>query len=170
MLREGEGFSASTDAFMLTDLRHLVRLFAILRCFARHDALLLLGNAPPAYMGDFSGSRRMLRLFQALFGRRRPGLREGERLAAALSELGPSFIKLGQVLSVRPDLVGAGLAEDLGRLRDRLPPFSWREAKATIESELGRPLDEIFTGFEPEPVAAPAWRRCISPIPPRAFR
>lgn len=138
---------------MLTDLRHLVRLFAILRCFARHDALLL-GNAPPAYMGDFRNTRRMLGLFQTVFGRRRPDLREGERLAAALSELGPSFIKLGQVLSVRPDLVGAGLADDLGRLRDRLPPFSWREAKARIEAELGRPLDEVFTGFEPQPVAA----------------
>lgn len=139
---------------MLTDLRHLVRLFVILRCFARHDALLLLGQTPPSYMGDFRGVQRLLRIFQALFGRQRPDLREGERLAAALSELGPSFIKLGQVLSVRPDLVGAGLADDLGRLRDRLPPFSWREAKATIEAELGRPLDELFTGFEPEPVAA----------------
>src|SRR5690606_20006621 len=139
---------------MLTGPRHLLRLFAILRCFARHDALLLLGQTPPSYMGDFAGVQRTLRLFHALFGRRRPGLREGERLAAALSELGPSFIKLGQVLSVRPDLVGAGIAEDLGRLRDRLPPFPWDEAKASVEAELGRPLDELFAGFEPEPVAA----------------
>jgi len=139
---------------MLTGPRHLLRLFAILRCFARHDALLLLGQTPPSYMGDFAGVQRTVRLFHALFGRRRPGLREGERLAAALSELGPSFIKLGQVLSVRPDLVGAGIAEDLGRLRDRLPPFPWDEAKASVEAELGRPLEELFAGFEPEPVAA----------------
>lgn len=134
---------------MLTDLRHLLRLFAIGRCFARQDALFLLREAP---MG--AGARGMLGLFQALFGRRRPELREGERLAAALSELGPSFIKLGQVLSVRPDLVGTALAEDLGRLRDKLPPFSWAEARAVIEAELGTPVETLFSHIETEPVAA----------------
>lgn len=134
---------------MLTDLRHLLRLFAIGRCFARQDALFLLREAP---MG--AGARSMLGLFQALFGRRRPDLREGERLAAALGDLGPSFIKLGQVLSVRPDLVGAALADDLGRLRDKLPPFSWAEAKAVIEAELGAPVETLFAHIETEPVAA----------------
>lgn len=134
---------------MLTDLRHLLRLFAIGRCFARQDALFLLRDAPVG-----GGGRSMLGLFQTLFGRRRPNLREGERLAAALGELGPSFIKLGQVLSVRPDLVGAALAEDLGRLRDKLPPFSWVEAKAVIEAELGAPVDALFAHIETEPVAA----------------
>ncbi|MEK9967600.1 MAG: 2-polyprenylphenol 6-hydroxylase [Ferrovibrio sp.] len=135
---------------MLTDLRHLLRLFAIGRCFARHDALFLLQRAPVG--GDMA--KRALGLFQALVGRRRPGLREGERLAAALADLGPSFIKLGQVLSVRPDLVGAALAEDLGRLRDKLPPFSWAEAKHSIETELGTPLDSLYSSFEETPVAA----------------
>lgn len=133
---------------MLTDLRHLLRLFAIGRCFARHDALFVLRDAP--LPGILRGG---LSLFRTVFGRSRPGLREGERLAAALADLGPSFIKLGQVLSVRPDLVGP-LAEDLGRLRDRLPPFAWTAAKDTIETELGQPLDRLFTGFDPEPVAA----------------
>lgn len=134
---------------MLTDLRHLFRLFAIGRCLARHDALFVLREVP---LGNFG--QLMLGSFQALFGRRRRNLREGERLANALSDLGPSFIKLGQVLSVRPDLVGAALADDLGRLRDRLPPFAWTAAKASIEAELGRPLGDLFIGFEPEPVAA----------------
>jgi ubiquinone biosynthesis protein len=135
---------------VLTDLRHLFRLFAIGRCFARHDALFLLRQAPVG--GETA--RHALGLFQALFGRRRPELREGERLAAALAELGPSFIKLGQVLSVRPDLVGAALAEDLGRLRDKLPPFSWPDAKASIETELGAPLASLFIAFDEAPVAA----------------
>ncbi|WP_300300134.1 2-polyprenylphenol 6-hydroxylase [Ferrovibrio sp.] len=134
---------------MLTDLRHLLRLFAIGRCFARQDALFLLREAPVG-----AGARSMLGLFQTLFGRRRPDLREGERLAAALSDLGPSFIKLGQVLSVRPDLVGATLAGDLGRLRDKLPPFPWAEAKAVIEAELGAPTETLFAHIETEPVAA----------------
>jgi len=135
---------------VLTDLRHLLRLFAIGRCLARQDALgILAGDLPlPA------GARSALALFQALFGRRRPDLREGERLAAAFGELGPSFIKLGQVLSVRPDLVGTALAADLGQLRDRLPPFSGATAKTIVESELGQPLDALFTTFEAEPVAA----------------
>lgn len=134
---------------MLTDLRHLLRLFAIGRCFARQDALFVLREAPVG-----AGARSLLGLFQSAFGRRWPERREGERLAAALGELGPSFIKLGQVLSVRPDLVGAALAEDLGRLRDKLPPFSWAEARAVIEAELGAPVDSLFAHIETEPVAA----------------
>lgn len=135
---------------VLTDLRHLLRLFAIGRCFARHDALFLLKDAP---IGT-ALSRQALGLFHTLFGRRRPDLREGERLAAALADLGPSFIKLGQVLSVRPDLVGGAIAEDLGRLRDKLPPFPWPAAKQAIEAELGAPLESLFSDFDETPVAA----------------
>ncbi len=134
---------------MAGGLRHLGRLFEIGRILARHDALFPLNEAPlPAPL------RAGLGLFQALFGRRQADLRPGERLAAAMAELGPSFIKLGQILSVRPDLVGPALAEDLGRLRDKLPPFAWSEAKTAIETELGGRLEDIFIGFEPEPVAA----------------
>jgi ubiquinone biosynthesis protein len=135
---------------VLTDLRHLLRLFAIGRCFARHDALFLLQQAP---VGGTT-AKQALRLFQALFGRRRPDLREGERLAAALADLGPSFIKLGQVLSVRPDMVGPAIAEDLGRLRDKLPPFSWEEAHAILTAELGAPPEQLYADIEIVPVAA----------------
>lgn len=135
---------------MLTDLRHLFRLFAIGRCFARHDALFLLQQAPVG--GPVAKSA--LRLFQAVFGKRRPDLREGERLAAALADLGPSFIKLGQVLSVRPDLVGPALADDLGRLRDKLPPFGWEEAHAILSAELGAPPERLYADIEIVPVAA----------------
>lgn len=135
---------------MLTDLRHLLRLFAIGRQLARHDALFPLRDALP----DGSLARFGLGLFQRLFGRSRPAQAPGERLAAAFTTLGPSFIKLGQVLSVRPDLVGADLADGLGQLRDRLPPFAWAAARATIEAELGAPLETLFASIEPQPVAA----------------
>ncbi|WP_370151517.1 2-polyprenylphenol 6-hydroxylase [Ferrovibrio sp.] len=135
---------------MLTDLRHLLRLFAIGRCFARHDALGILRQELPLP----PGAGPALGLFQTLFGRRQRDRRAGERLAAAFGELGPSFVKLGQVLSVRPDLVGEELAADLGRLRDRLPPFPAATARAIVAAELGQPVAAAFATFADTPVAA----------------
>ncbi|MDL1955555.1 MAG: AarF/UbiB family protein [Candidatus Desulfofervidus auxilii] len=77
-----------------------------------------------------------------------------ERIRLTLEELGPTFVKLGQLLSTRPDLVPPTLAEELGKLQDKVPPFSFLEAKKIIESELGRPLEKIFSRFEEMPIAA----------------
>jgi ubiquinone biosynthesis protein len=71
----------------------------------------------------------------------------------ALTALGPAYIKFGQVLSTRPDVVGDELAVQLRVLQDKLPPFSIEQAKAEVERELGRPVDRIFSEFS-EPVAA----------------
>ncbi|EAQ03047.1 2-polyprenylphenol 6-hydroxylase [Pseudooceanicola batsensis HTCC2597] len=71
----------------------------------------------------------------------------------ALTALGPAYIKFGQVLSTRPDLVGEDLATQLRVLQDRLPPFSVSTAKQTIEDELEQPVDSIYSEFS-EPVAA----------------
>lgn len=71
----------------------------------------------------------------------------------ALTALGPAYIKLGQVLSTRPDVVGDELAVQLRVLQDKLPPFSIEEAKAEVERELGVPITEVFSEFS-EPVAA----------------
>ena len=71
----------------------------------------------------------------------------------ALTALGPAYIKFGQVLSTRPDVVGDELAVQLRVLQDKLPPFSMREAKAEIQRELGLPFDALFYSFS-EPVAA----------------
>lgn len=73
--------------------------------------------------------------------------------ARALSALGPAYIKFGQVLSTRPDLVGGDLAQQLRVLQDRLPPFPTGAAKAMIEAELGQPVIALFDDFS-EPVAA----------------
>ncbi len=71
----------------------------------------------------------------------------------ALTALGPAYIKFGQILSTRPDVVGDALAKQLRVLQDRLPPFSSEIAKKTIESELGKPVDKLFSNFS-DPVAA----------------
>ncbi len=78
----------------------------------------------------------------------------GDYLANSLEKLGPSFIKFGQALSVRADVVGEDVASSLTRLQDKMPPFSTKQAIATIEKELGRKIDEIFAEFEGQPIAA----------------
>jgi len=71
----------------------------------------------------------------------------------ALTALGPAYVKFGQILSTRPDVVGVAVAEQLRVLQDRMPPFPTAEARATIAAELGRPAETLFTEFS-EPVAA----------------
>src|SRR5450432_2120988 len=71
----------------------------------------------------------------------------GARLARALERLGPAFIKLGQMLATRPDIVGAQLAGALEHLQDRLPPFSEIEARAEITRAFGKPVEALFSSF-----------------------
>ena len=71
----------------------------------------------------------------------------------ALTALGPAYVKFGQVLSTRPDVVGDDLAEQLQVLQDKLPPFSTSVARTTVEHELGQPVDALFSEFS-EPIAA----------------
>ncbi|RMD49746.1 MAG: 2-polyprenylphenol 6-hydroxylase, partial [Alphaproteobacteria bacterium] len=74
-------------------------------------------------------------------------------LVRALNALGPAYIKFGQLLSTRPDVVGETLANELRILQDRLPPFPTEQARAEIARELGRPAGELFSEFS-EPIAA----------------
>ena len=78
---------------------------------------------------------------------------DGTRIAKALDELGPSFIKLGQLISTRPDIIGNKIAEDMSLLRDNLPPFSRSEAIEIIQKEFGKNINEVFENFS-EPIAA----------------
>jgi ubiquinone biosynthesis protein len=78
----------------------------------------------------------------------------GQRLRQAFERLGPIFVKFGQVLSTRRDLLPADVADELALLQDRVPPFPTDVAIATIERAFRRPLDAIFTSFEREPVAS----------------
>ena len=85
--------------------------------------------------------------------RRRQGTR-GERLRRALEDLGPIFVKFGQVVSTRRDLLPADIADELAKLQDRVPPFPGEAARARIEEALGRPVAELFRTFEVTPLAA----------------
>jgi ubiquinone biosynthesis protein len=78
----------------------------------------------------------------------------GQRLREALERLGPIFVKFGQVLSTRRDLLPADLADELARLQDRVPPFSSDVAVATIERAFRRPVDQVFSSFDREPIAS----------------
>jgi ubiquinone biosynthesis protein len=87
------------------------------------------------------------------FGRRLDAPR-GQRLREALERLGPIFVKFGQVLSTRRDLLPSDIADELARLQDRVPPFSSDIAVATIERAFRRRVEDIFVSFEREPVAS----------------
>ncbi len=78
----------------------------------------------------------------------------GERLRLALEHLGPVFIKFGQALSTRPDIVPPDIALELAKLQDRVPPFPVDQARAIIERSLGRPVSELFASFDDTPIAA----------------
>ncbi len=135
---------------MYRSLRSIYRLFNIARVFARHGALTPFESA----LSNAGLAPVLLFFARVLFGREVDGKRPGERLAAALSELGPAFIKLGQVLSTRSDLLGEQVAADLAKLQDQLPAFSSFAAKSRIEAELGAPLSSLFSSFDDEPVSA----------------
>ena len=77
-----------------------------------------------------------------------------ERLRMALEALGPTFIKLAQILSTRPDLIPIDYAIELSKLQDRVSPFPFEEARALIEKDLGKPLTALFLSVEPTPLAA----------------
>ena len=78
----------------------------------------------------------------------------GERICKALEEAGPIFIKFGQLLSTRPDLIPQDIAKSLAKLRNNLEPFSSSKARKIIENELGDSIGNIFSTFEEEPIAA----------------
>ncbi len=78
----------------------------------------------------------------------------GERLRRALERLGPIFVKFGQVLSTRRDLLPLDVADELAKLQDRVPPFPAAQSAALIERALGRPIGELFSRFDAEPVAS----------------
>ena len=125
---------------------HLVRIGRAGFIFAREG---VFGTIDPALIPPAARPLvRMLRLIE------RPSIGAANtRLSAALTRLGPSYVKLGQFLATRPDVVGAAAAQDLERLQDQMPPFPQQEAEAAVAASFGRPLNSVFASFGP-PVAA----------------
>ena len=134
---------------MIRTIRNILRLLSVARTLARYDALVLLERLDVA-----PGVVLIARFVTVIRSRQVKGLRPGQRLAKALETLGPTFIKLGQALSTRPDLLGEEMAADLTDLQDRLAPFPGHEARDIIERELGASIDELFEEFDDQPVAA----------------
>jgi ubiquinone biosynthesis protein len=93
-------------------------------------------------------------LYDRLFPWRHFATPRGERLRLALESLGPIFVKFGQVLSTRRDLLPPDIADELARLQDRVPPYDGDLAVREIERGLGKPLDSVFTEFDRIPVAS----------------
>jgi len=95
--------------------------------------------------------RALVRL--ATVGRRLDAPR-GVRLRRAFERLGPIFVKFGQVLSTRRDLMPLDIADELAKLQDRVPPFPAAVARQLVEKAFGKPIEELFASFEAEPVAS----------------
>lgn len=96
---------------------------------------------------------RWLRVFIPT-GKELSDLPRGERLRLALQELGPVYVKFGQILSTRRDLLPQDIADELALLQDRVPPFPGEEAREIIEKALGKPVDEVFKSFDTLPLAS----------------
>ena len=120
-------------------------MLRIVRVMARHNLDDYLAVIPPL--------RPWLFLFH-LFPRRRDESSRGQRLREALEELGPIFVKLGQMLSTRPDLIPEDLAEELSKLQDEVPPFPGEQALQILEDAYDEPLSEHLTDFNPVPLAS----------------
>jgi ubiquinone biosynthesis protein len=133
----------------VTRLRVAARLLEIHRALVRHG------------LDDFVRATHLYRPFRFLFYlspwtwfQRSAGATRGERLRLALEELGPIFVKFGQAVSTRRDLLPVDIADELAKLQDRVPPFESIAAVAIIEQALGRSLAEIFATFDMTPLAA----------------
>jgi ubiquinone biosynthesis protein len=129
--------------------RVLVRLLQIQRALVRHG------------LDDFVRATHLYRPFRFLvylspwtWFQRSIGVTRGERLRLALEELGPIFVKFGQAVSTRRDLLPPDIADELAKLQDRVPPFDGAIAVASIEKAFALPLAEIFGSFDPAPLAA----------------
>jgi ubiquinone biosynthesis protein len=129
---------------MMRDLGRMRRIAGVLTRNGFQDVAMRLG--PVARM-------RAL----AYYLRRRPAptpIPVAVRIRCVLEDLGPTFVKLGQMLATRPDLVPLDVAVELKHLHDEVPPFPFEEVRAIIEMDLKRPIDEIFETLDPVPVAA----------------
>jgi len=124
----------------------LLRLIRIARVSARY-------GLDEFFLGHERVRGLRAALNAVLFWRRIEGPR-AVRLRLALEALGPIFVKFGQMLSTRRDLIPTDIADELARLQDQVPPFPWADVAATLARVYGRPVDTVFASFEREPVAS----------------
>jgi ubiquinone biosynthesis protein len=130
-------------------LRVISRLLQIQRVLVRHglDEIILATHL-------FRPLRFAFYLSPATWFHRERGGTRAERLRLALEELGPIFMKFGQTLSTRRDLLPRDIADELEKLQDRVPPFTGAQAQQIVAAAYERPLTEVFARFDAEPLAA----------------
>jgi ubiquinone biosynthesis protein len=132
---------------VISAVSHLLRLSRAGFVFAREGVFALVDTRPlplPA-----KTAIKLARLIE------RPTAKDGRsRLAAALGKLGPTYVKLGQFLATRPDVVGNAIALDLESLQDKMSPFPQAEAEAVVTAAFGKPVSEIYASFGPSVAAA----------------
>ena len=104
--------------------------------------------------GWLKGLTFMFRLFPKTRRKKVKKNALGERIRLVLEDLGPFFVKLGQILSTRRDVIPDDIAIELGKLQDSVPPFSGITAKKIIENSLGKKLPEVFDAFDMQPIAS----------------
>ncbi len=130
---------------MISALTHILRLARAGYVFAREG---VFGFADPSAMPPQAQfAVRMARLIE------RRGAASSGKLSRALTRLGPTYVKLGQFLATRPDVVGVGMARDLEHLQDRLPPVPQAQAESVVADAFDKPVAQVFASFG-EPVAA----------------
>src|SRR5512134_2688176 len=130
-------------------LRVLGRLLTIQRVLVQHglDDIILATHL-------FRPLRFVFYLSPATWFERRRGDTRGERIRLAFEALGPIFVKFGQALSTRRDLLPEDIADELAKLQDRVPPFPGAEARTIVERAYGKPAEEVFERFDDQPLAA----------------
>ncbi len=129
--------------------RSAKRLQEIINVFIKHGFGQIIDQI---HLGRFITLKKRLRSFGTWTYYKVPTV--AERLRIAFEELGPTFIKLGQLLSSRPDLVSMSYAKEFKKLQDRVPTFPIEQVYQTIEEELGMPVAKIFQDFNPEPIGS----------------
>src|SRR5215475_3406492 len=140
------GCGCESACFVISTLSHLFRLGGVGLVCAREG---LFGLVDPSSLP--SQLRLVWRLGRLI---ERPSAVDAKhRLSATVTALGPAYVKLGQFLATRPDVVGPALARDLRSLQDRMPPFSQAEAEKAVAAAMNRKLSDVFVTFGP-PVAA----------------
>lgn len=128
-------------------MRHISRYRDIVIALVRHGFGIVVEEIGFAHFLSFPQ-----RLFFETKGK--DSKTTGERIRLVLQELGPTFVKLGQIASTRPDLLPEDIVRELEKLQDRVPPFSFQEVREIVQEELGGDLEEIFCHFEDSPLAA----------------
>jgi ubiquinone biosynthesis protein len=132
---------------VIASLAHISRMSRAGYVFAREGALADFDASRMPFPGR--AALRLARLIE-----RPTSNTASNRVAAALTRLGPTYVKLGQFLATRPDVVGVALARDLESLQDKMAPFPQKEAERAVELALGKPLREMFVSFGPAIAAA----------------